>query len=131
MKKIPYIASSIILCLLIVFGYGCKPEEKNSFGSIYGIVSVAGTGELMRGMGVELYCLNRNGTVGALLLRTTTADDGSYSFYDVKVGEYLLRVEIPGYKRTEYRVVVERGRSVRVDMQVIAEGGGDEKTDAY
>ncbi|MDE6439678.1 MAG: DUF1566 domain-containing protein, partial [Bacteroidales bacterium] len=50
----------------------------------------------------------------------------SYSFDDVKAGEYLLRVEVPGYKRTEYRVVVESGRSARADMQVKPRGEGDE-----
>lgn len=115
----------------MVLWYGCNDKEKESesFGSIFGMVSVAGTAEPMRGTGVELYYLNEKGTAGALLLRTTTADDGSYSFDDVKAGEYLLRVEVPGYKRTEYRVVVESGRSARADMQVIAKGEGDEETD--
>lgn len=132
MKKILLITSSIMLSLSMVLWYGCNDKEKEaeSFGSIFGMVSVAGTAEPMRGTGVELYYLNEKGTAGALLLRTTTADDGSYSFDDVKAGEYLLRVEVPGYKRTEYKVVVESGRSARADMQVI-KGEGDGETDAY
>lgn len=118
MRKILYVICSIDLCLLIALGVGCKPEEKNLFGSIYGMVSVAGTAEPIRGTGVELYYLNEQGGAGALLLRTTTADDGSYSFEDVKAGEYLLRVEVPKYKPTEYMVKVERDRSVRADMQL-------------
>ncbi len=121
MKKLLYITSLIVLCLFMALEYGCKPEEKNPYGTIYGIVSVAGTAEPMRGTGVELYYLNEQGKAGALLLRTTTANDGSYSFEDVKAGEYLLRVEVPGYKRTEYKVVVEGGRSARADMQVVSQ----------
>lgn len=118
MKKILHVSCSIALCLLMVLGYACKTEEKNPCGSIYGMVSVAGTAEPMRGTGVELYYLDASENCGALLLRTTTADDGSYSFEDVRAGKYLLRVEVPGYKRTEYKVVVEGGRSARADMQV-------------
>ncbi|MDE5610274.1 MAG: carboxypeptidase regulatory-like domain-containing protein [Bacteroidales bacterium] len=125
MKKLLYITCSIALCLLMVLGYGCKPEEKNPLGSIYGMVFVATTGEPMRGTGVELYFLNEQGTAGALLLRTATTDNGSYSFEDVKTGEYLLRVEVPGYRRTEYKVVVEGGRLARVDMQIQPKGEGD------
>lgn len=136
MKKILYITSSIAFCLLLALSSGCKPEPQEAFGSIYGMVSVAGTAEPMRGTGVELYYLNKQGTAGALLLRTTTANDGSYSFEDVKVGEYLLRVEVPGYKRTEYKVVVESGRSARADMQVRPKGEadddeGEESDDVY
>lgn len=131
-----------LICFLLAIGltsalwYGCNDKEPESepFGSIFGLVSVAGTAEPMRGTGVELYYLNEKGTAGALLLRTTTADDGSYSFDDVKAGEYLLRVEVPGYKRTEYKVVVESGRSARADMQVKPKGNGyddDEETDTY
>ena len=134
MKKILYITSSILLSLSMVLWYGCNDKEPESepFGSIFGMVSVAGTAEPMWGTGVELYYLNEKGTVGALLLRTTTADDGSYSFDDVKAGEYLLRVEVPGYKRTEYKVVVEGGRTARADMQVIVnEEENDEIDDVY
>ena len=42
-----------------------------------------------------------------------------------------MRVEVPSYKLTEYKVIVESGRSARADMQVIAKGEGDEETDAY
>lgn len=132
MKKLLYTIIAIVLCIYpVTLWYGCNDKEKEveSLGSIFGMVSEAGSAEPMRGTGVELYYLNEEGTAGALLFRTTTADDGSYSFDDVKAGEYLLRVEIPGYKRTEYRVVVESGRSARADMQVIAKGEGDEETD--
>lgn len=131
MKKLLYTIIAIVLCISVTLWYGCNDKEKEveSLGSIFGMVSEAGSAEPMRGTGVELYYLNEEGTAGALLFRTTTADDGSYSFDDVKAGEYLLRVEIPGYKRTEYRVVVESGRSARADMQVIAKGEGDEETD--
>ena len=128
MKKLIYFGMGLLLCLSAAIWYGCNDKEKEaeSFGAIFGRVSVAGTAEPMRGTGVELYRLNEKGTAGALLLRTVTADDGSYSFEDVKAGEYLLRVEVPGYKRTECTVVVESGRAARADMQVIAKGEGDE-----
>lgn len=136
MKNLFYTIIAIVLCLSATLWYGCDDKNKESefFGSIYGMVSEAGTAEPMRGTGVELYYLNEKGTAGALLLRTTTADDGSYSFDDVKAGEYLLRVEIPGYKRTEYKVVVESNRTARADMQVKPKGDGyddDEETDTY
>lgn len=130
MKKILYITTSILFSLLLVLG-GCKkPKEDLAFGSIYGMVSVAGTAEPMRGTGVELYYIDELwGGVGALLLRTTTADDGSYSFEDVKAGEYMLRVEVPGYKLAEYKVFVEIGRAARADIQVKSKEADDEEND--
>lgn len=130
MKKLIYFGMGLLLCLSATLWYGCNDKESEPFGSIFGIVSVAGTAEPMRGTGVELYYLNGKEETEVLLLRTVTADDGSYSFDDVKAREYLLRVEVPGYKRTESRVVVESGRATRADMQVMAKEG-DEETDAY
>lgn len=114
MRKFFYI--EIVLGLFAVVLYGCDEKEN---GSIFGMVSVAGTAEPMRGTGVALhYTSSSQGNIGALLFRTVTADDGGYEFNDVKCGEYVLRVEVPGYKLTQYKVVVESGRAARADMQV-------------
>lgn len=118
MKKILYIISLILFLVSMILGYGCQEEKQDSLGSIYGMISVAGTAEPMRGTGVSLHYISSNGKIGALLLRTVTAIDGSFEFCDVKAGEYILRVEVPNYELTEYKVVVEKGRTARADIQI-------------
>lgn len=119
MKKILYVIVTTLLCLLASLWYGCKEKENIKLtGDIYGTVSIAGTFEPMSGTGVALHYMSPKEDIGALLLRTTTAEDGSYEFHDIRAGVYILRVEVPGYKVTQYDVVVESGRPARADMQV-------------
>lgn len=101
----------ILFCLLGLTS--CTPsDEEDTLGSIYGVVTVKETAELMRATGVELY------KDAALLLKTVTFDDGHYEFDDLKPGGYTLKVVAAGYSSEEYRVKVEAGRTARADMQL-------------
>ncbi len=118
MKKIISILMSIcVFC-------GCTSDVEDATGSIYGVVSYSNSAEPVKGVGVELYLLkDRNDLtyIGDLLLRTTTSDDGSFSFENLNIGSYLLQVVSEGYETASYRVTVEAGRVARADMQLVEE----------
>lgn len=114
MKKLLYLL--IVMMSGVVSGTAvtsCTSDEADEHGSIYGMVSVSGTAEPMRGIGVELY------KDDALLLKTVTYDDGHFEFTDLVPGNYKLVVRANGYRNAEYPVVVEVGRMARVDMQLV------------
>ena len=112
MKKIFAILLSI--CALS----SCTSDVGDATGSIYGVVSYSNSAEPVKGVGVELY-VGMYGYGGSLLLRTTTSDDGSYSFEELTPGNYYLQVVSEGYETASYNVKVESGRMARADMQLV------------
>ncbi len=121
MKKIFAILMSIcVLC-------GCtssEVEEPATTGAIYGIVTDAESAEPLRAIEVGLYKFTSldqaYGQDGALLMKTVTFDDGSYSFDDIAPGEdYRLKITSQGYKTATYKVVVEAGKTCRADMALV------------
>lgn len=116
MKKILLILLSIFLLC------SCTADVEVTTGGIYGVVSYSNSAEPVKGVGVELYILyDRNDLTykGDLLLRTTTSDDGSFSFENLNVGSYLLQVVNDGCETASYEVTVEAGRTARADMQLV------------
>ena len=122
-------------------------NSKDEPGSIYGIVTVVGTAEPMKAVGVELYkkdskSQNENDNYGdatlapeaeggynngyhsgvygyALLLKTVTFDDGHFEFKDLNPENYQVKVVADGYDQIEDGyVTVEAGRQARIDLQV-------------
>lgn len=111
-------------------------------GSIYGIVTVVGTAEPMKSVGVELYKKDpksnenngeapividggysygyHSGVYGyALILKTVTFDDGHFEFKDLNPDYYLVKVVADGYEQVEEGyIAVEAGRQARIDLQV-------------
>ena len=120
MKKL-ILTIMILPCL-----FACSNEiDTTDTGSIYGVVALKSNAEPMRATGVELYDYDSRwmdptleDNIGALLLRTTTYDDGHYEFNDLHVGEYIISVDALGYDRELYHVRVEAGRTARADMQL-------------
>ena len=109
MKKI--LTIFFAMCVLC----GCTSDMEDATGSIYGVVSYSNSAEPVKGVGVELY----NARSMSLLLRTTTSDDGSYSFEELTSGDYYLQVVSEGYETASYSVSVEPGRQARADMQLV------------
>lgn len=107
---------SILLSICVLSS--CTTDVGDATGSIYGVVSYSNSAEPVKGVGVELY-VGWYGYGGSLLLRTTTSDDGSYSFEELTPGEYNLRVVSEGYETASYNVTVESGRMARADMQLV------------
>ena len=87
MKKIFYITSSIVLCLLLALTLGCK--EKEWPGSINGSITDKATGEPIKSAGVELLPSGQ---------KTLTGSDGEYSFPEVDPGTYKLHITKTGYE---------------------------------
>lgn len=135
MKKILYITSSILLGLLLVLGYGCKPDDPEAAtGNIYGVVTIKSTAEPMRATGVELYL-----TTGTryytdadwkLVTKAVTYDDGHFEFNNLPImstdnqGEevkarYLISVDASGFYNVQEEVVLLAGQTSRMDMQLV------------
>ena len=116
MKKILSILLSIFLLC------SCTADVEVTTGGIYGVVSYSNSAEPVKGVGVELYILNNVDDLtykGDLLLRTTTSDDGSFSFENLNIGSYLLQAVNDGCETASYEVTVEAGRTARADMQLV------------
>lgn len=105
---------SVILTAFCICGCSTEnPDEQSvATGNIYGVVTDERTAEPMKNIYLNLYYNN------ALVLRTITYPDGHYEFVDLKAGTYGLRVVAEGYVDTEFRVIVEAGRTARADMQL-------------
>lgn len=85
MKKAIY----IILCTItIAMWHGCKGEEEELTGSIYGVVTDKATGEPVSAAGVEL---SPSG------FRTVTGTEGQFEFRELAPGRYTLLVTKAGY----------------------------------
>lgn len=89
---------------------GCIEETT---GSIYGVIVDASTVLPLRGAEISLWKDN------SLLLKTVTYDDGHFQFDNLSVGEYYIAVEMSGYRRQQFPVIVQDG-TARADMQIKA-----------
>lgn len=105
----------ILLILIIGITVSCTSDEKDRYGSIYGVVTDSETAEPLRSIGVELYR-----GYNTLLLKTVTYDDGHFEFDNLEPDEdvyYNLKIVADGYSESTYTVLVEPGRTARADMQ--------------
>lgn len=80
-KILSFIAGALI-------AISCTSPVVNVFGSIYGIITDAQTGEPVRAASVILSPGN---------ITTVTGSDGHYEFVDLEAGQYKLQVTAPGY----------------------------------
>ena len=108
----------LLLYLLPLFLYGCTDsvDELDGKGDIYGVVVESTTANPVRAAGVSLYIQDE--TMPSLLLKTVTYDDGHFEFNKIKSGQYILIVEMEGYKEEGMYITVEAGRTARADMQL-------------
>ena len=106
----------LLLYLLPLFLYGCTDsvDELDGKGDIYGVVVESTTANPVRAAGVSLYIQDE--TMPSLLLKTVTYDDGHFEFNKIKSGQYILIVEMEGYKEEGMYITVEAGRTARADM---------------
>ena len=106
MKKIIYlmIAAALIVC-------GCAEDaEKETAGSIYGVITDKATGEPVKSAGVQL---NPVGT------KTVTGSEGQYEFTGLKAGDYSLQVTKTGYTDLlNYKIKVAAGKTNKGDVQI-------------
>jgi hypothetical protein len=106
MKRIFYLAIAATLIL-----GGCAEEpEKETTGSIYGVITDKATGEPVKSAGVQL---NPVGT------KTITGSEGQYEFPELKAGEYSLLVTKTGYTDLlNYQITVAAGKTNKGDVQM-------------
>lgn len=114
----------LLLALVPCLG-SCTIVDNETTGSIYGIATIKETAEPLRATGVALYILEYNddqghhsSTSGWLLLQTVTYDDGHFEFNDLNPGRYRIAIEAFGYYTETKEVMVEKGRTSHVDLQL-------------
>lgn len=79
------------------------------FGSIYGIVSDAESGEPVRGASVVLSPTN---------FSTVTGSDGHYEFTDLEAGQYKIQVQAHGYNTNSRQISVVPGGRATGDIVI-------------
>ncbi|MDR1170450.1 MAG: carboxypeptidase regulatory-like domain-containing protein [Prevotellaceae bacterium] len=110
MKKIiGAVSAGLILPAILLFA--CSRSETDVFGSIYGIVTDAKSGEPVRLAGVTL---NPGG------VKTTTGNDGRYEYISIDPGPYTIQVIKDGYRTESFSVTALAGVSTAVDVQLAA-----------
>lgn len=107
MKKI--ISTTVLLLTVAALYWGCIKEEET--GTIYGTVTDFATGEPVKNANVKLL---PNGEA------TKTGSDGTYSFQDLKPGEYSLSFSKAEYADLDddYVITLSAGKSVCRDVQM-------------
>lgn len=108
MKRLISIILTIIAFALLL--QDCKKEEQT--GSIYGTVTDYATGEPVKDANVKL---RPSGT------STKTGSDGTYSFPDLKPGQYSLSLSKAEYEDLEddYVITLAEGKDVCRDVQMV------------
>ena len=107
MKKIFSIA--VILLAVIMVWQGCKKKEET--GEIYGTITDYATGEPVKNANVKLR------PIGTTI---QTGSDGTYSFQDIKPGEYSLSLSKAEYEDLDddYVIAVSAGQRECRDVQM-------------
>ena len=85
----------------------CKPEEKQEYGTIYGIVSDVETAETLPNAAVVL---SPGGT------SQMTGNDGRFEFAELEICQYTLTVQKEGYSTNRKTVNVIVGESVEANI---------------
>lgn len=119
MKKLQIILAIIGFCSCAV---SCSEDVVSTFGSVYGIVTDAETGEPLRNVSVTLSPGNET---------TVTGNDGHYEFADLEAGLYKLQFSLYGYATTSRQVTVVAGKRCVADAVLShsnLQGGGNVDT---
>jgi hypothetical protein len=107
MKKL--ILTITVVASVLAVWYGCKKEEKELPGSIYGVITDKATGEPVRAAGVQL----SSGET------TVTGNEGQYEFAELEAKKYSITVNKTGYTTlTNFEITVEAGKTVKGDVQI-------------
>lgn len=101
---------------LLIFGCaltGCSGDETPGFGSIYGLVTNANTGQPVYGATVTLSPGN---------FSTTTGSDGRYEFVDLEPGQYKVQVQATDYQANSSQIQVNAGSQAIGDIAITPVG---------
>lgn len=97
----------LLFISLLSIAVGCSQPEIEIFGSISGLVKNSQTSELLSGVRVTL---SPGGT------SQITAEDGAFSFEELKSGEYSLTFSKDGFEDESSKISVKTGVSANVQI---------------
>jgi hypothetical protein len=102
--------AGLFAAFLLLYSTPCVAQVQN--GSIVGTVTDP-SGAVVPGATVIITQITTS-----LKLRTTTKNDGSYSFFQLQPGPYQVTVEKPGFKTTQAAVTLTVGQSAQFNMKL-------------
>ena len=111
---------SVLFFLVVVLFASCGelfntpdiPDNKNTLGSIYGLVCDSETLDEIAGATVSINSINKS---------TTSDEEGFYYLHDLEAGRYLVSASATGYHPIEGSVAVEAGKDTMIFIYEIAE----------
>ena len=91
--------------------FGCKPEEEEKFGTVYGTVTDFTTGDPISAANVKLRPSGET---------TLTGNDGTFEFNDIEAGNYSLSLSKAQYVDLDddYIIELKAGKQVKRDVQL-------------
>ena len=104
---------SVLFFLVVVLFASCgelfntpdTPDNKNTLGSIYGLVCDSETLDEIAGATVSINSINKS---------TTSDEEGFYYLHDLEAGRYLVSASATGYYPIEGSVAVEAGKDTMI-----------------
>ena len=130
MKKYLLSLLSIIVAAFVSFNLVACSEDDEP-GSIYGMVTILGSTDPMKGVGVKLYKMEglywdedgdwdcKSATISS---SSTTFDDGHFEFANLLPGYYYVDILAEEYElddADDLPIRVEAGRKTKVDYQMV------------
>ena len=102
------LSALLFVCCLL---FGCKPEEEEKLGSIYGTVTDYATGDPVGNANVKLRPSGET---------TLTGSDGTFEFNDLKADKYSLLITKAEYADLDddYIIELEAGKQIKRDVQI-------------
>jgi len=101
-----------VFCLALAFGLALG---QSTFGTVLGTVKDP-SGSIVPGAKLELV------NTGTNAVRTATSGSGgNYQFNNIDVGNYKLRVDAPGFQKSEYQafdLAARESKHIDIDLQV-------------
>jgi uncharacterized protein (TIGR02145 family) len=107
MRTYSFYLLSVLSFTFLLFS-GCKPEEVLS-GKISGVVTDKTTNQFLQGTKLVLTPIPDS---------VNTASDGSYSFTNVKPGNYEVTASLPAYKSLVKPALVEDGKTTFLNFNL-------------
>lgn len=89
--------------IIATFFLGCKKNDKETTGGIYGTVADKTTGELVPTVSVSISPGDKP---------TVTGSDGTYSFVELEAGDYTISISKEGYKPASKSITVIAGKNI-------------------
>ena len=130
LSLLTFVVAAFVSVNLVSCGDDDDEVKASEQGSIYGMVTILGSTDPVKGVGVKLYKMEglywedgdwdcKSATICS---SSTTFDDGHFEFADLLPGDYYVDILADGYElddADDLPIRVEAGRQTKVDYQMV------------